>query len=86
MDGAIEVGATGQGVGNRGRRCPDFGNDISGGGPVSLSVWVGYVGDDTAHWKVFGDIPPQGVPQADGTAITEGEGRGVGVYPSVREN
>ena len=48
------MGATDQGVEKRGRVCPDLGKDLSGGGPVSIYVWVRDVGDDTTHWKVFG--------------------------------
>ena len=43
-------------------------NNLRGGGPGGTAVWVGDVRDDTAHWECFGSIPPQGGPQADGTA------------------
>ena len=66
------MGATDQGVGKRGRGFQDLGKDLCGSGRESFSVWVRYVGDDTMHWEGFGSIPPQGVPQDDGTANTEG--------------
>ena len=53
------------------RGFPDLGKDICGGDPGSFSVWFGYVGDYTTHWEVFGRIPPQGGPQADGTETAE---------------
>ena len=34
------------------------------------------------HWEDFGRIPPQGVPQTDGTATTEGTRWYVGLSPS----
>ena len=74
------MGLTDQGVGKRRRRCPDLGKDLNGGGKGSLAVWVRDVGDDTAHWEVFGRISPQGGPQADKTTTTEGGVWEVGVY------
>ena len=62
-----EVGATVQGVGQGGRRWPDLGENLRGGGPGCSVIWVGNVGDDTAHWEAFGRIPPQGVPRDDET-------------------
>ena len=56
------MGATDQGVGKRGRGCPDLRKDLRGDGPGSLAVWVGDVGDDTTHWEGSEWIPPQGDP------------------------
>ena len=33
------------------------------------------MGHDTAHWEGFGWLSPQGGPQADGEATSEGEGK-----------
>ena len=78
----VEVDVTDQGVGNRERGCPDLEKDLCGGGPGSLSVWVGDVGDDTVQWEGFGRILPQGGPQADGTATADGERQEVGISPA----
>ena len=48
------------------------------GGP---SVQVGDVGDNTAHWEVFGMITPQGGSQTDGTTTLERAGRWMVVSP-----
>ena len=65
------MGTTDQCVGNIGRGCPDLRKDPYGSVPVSIDVWVGEVGDYTAHWEVLGRIPPQGGLQADGTETVE---------------
>ena len=38
-----------QGVGKVGRGCSYLRKNIRGGGPGGTTVWVGDVGDDTAH-------------------------------------
>ena len=48
------------------RRCLELGENLRGSGSGVSVVWVGEVGDNTAHWEASGNIPPQGVPQADG--------------------
>ena len=62
------MGATVQGVGQGGRECPYLREYLRGGGSIGSIVWVGNVGDDTVHLEASGRIPPQGGPQADGTA------------------
>ena len=52
------MGATDQGVGERGHICPDFGKDLHRDGTGNFSVWVGDVGDHTTHYEGFGCIPP----------------------------
>ena len=74
-EGAKEVGATVHGIGKGGNGCPEVGNNLRGGGPGGSTVCVRDVGDDTTHWEGFGRIPPQDVPQADGTSISERERR-----------
>ena len=76
MEVMTEVDTIDQGVGKKGRGCPELGKDICGGGPGSLSVWVVDVCDDTAHCEGSVSIPPQGGTQADGTATAEGGGGG----------
>ena len=49
LEGATEVGMTGQGVGKIGRGWADLRKDLRGGGPGNLAVWVGDVGDEIAH-------------------------------------
>ena len=56
----LGVGATGKGVGYRGRVCLNLRKDLRGGVTGSFTVWVGDVGDETPHWEGFGRIPPQG--------------------------
>ena len=77
-----EVGATGQGVGKRGRGCLNLRRDLRGGGSGSLAVWVGDVGDGTAHWEGLGRIPKKVGLQDDKTATMEGDLREVGVSPA----
>ena len=72
----IDVGATFQGVEKGGRVFPELGNNIRGSGTGVPSVWVGYVGDDTTHREVFGQILQHDGPQDDGTVTLEG-----GCYP-----
>ena len=77
--------ATGQGGGGRGRGWPDLGKYPCGGGPCSLGVWVGDMGDDTVQWNIFWWIPPQVVPQVDRTEIRRGS-NGKRVYPMLVED
>ena len=53
------MGATIQGVGKGGREFLHLRKNLCGGGPGVPAVWVGDVGDDTAHWEIVGRIPPQ---------------------------
>ena len=76
------MGVTFQGVGKGGHVCPDIGKNLCGGVPGGPAVLVGDMGDETLHWGGVEQIPPQGIPQADGTATSEGEGREVGVSPA----
>ena len=66
------MGTAVQGVGNGGRGGPYLGKNLCNDDPGGPSIWLGYVGDDTAHWEGVGWIPPQGRSQAGGTATSEG--------------
>ena len=79
--GVTEVGADVQGAKQGGRRCPDLGDILRGGGSGDSIVYVGDVGVDTVYWEASGRFPPQGGLQADGTTTSEREGRWVGVPP-----
>ena len=68
-----------EGVEQGGCRCPDLGENLCVGGSGGSVVWVEDVGDDTTHWEGFGQISPQGVPQADGMTTSERSGRWMGV-------
>ena len=61
-----ELGASDEGAGQGGCRCPDLSPDILGGGPVGNVVRVGDVADDPPYPEDVGRIPPQGGPQAGG--------------------
>ena len=78
-EGAVEVGVTVQDVDKGGHIFPDLGKNLPGSVLVGHYVWVGDVGDDTAHWEGLGWISPQGGLQADVTASSEGKGRELGV-------
>ena len=67
------------GVGEGGCGCPDLGPDILGGGAGSQDLRVGEMGNDTVHWEGFGQIPPQGGPQADRETTSKRTGRWMGV-------
>ena len=69
-------------VGKGGRGCLDLGKNICGSGSGGTDVWVGDVGDDTAHWERVGRIPPLGDPQEDGTETLEWGGQEVDVSPT----
>ena len=58
--------------------------NLCGGGLGGIAVRVRDVGHETAHWKIFGRITPQGGPQADGTTTSEKAGRWMVVYPGGR--
>ena len=81
-EGSTEVDVNVQGVGKGGCGCPDLGNNLRSGVTGGTSAWFGEVGDDTAHLECVGNIPPQGGPQADGTATSQEEGWEVGLYPA----
>ena len=86
LSGASEVGVDVQGVEQVGCVCPDLGGGLYGSGSGGYFVWVGDMGDDTAHWEGFERIPPKGGPQADGTTTSERSGRRVGVSPAGGNN
>ena len=44
------------------------------------------MGYDTAYWKGFGRIPPQGGPQDDGATTLERAGQWMGVSPTGRSD
>ena len=71
-----------KGVGGRGIVRLDFRNFLCGSCSGSIVVWVGDVVDVPMYWEDFGRIPPQGGPQTDGTATTEGTRWYVGLSPS----
>ena len=76
------MGAATQGVEQGGRGFLYLGVNLRGVGSGGSVLWVRDVGDDTAHWDSYGQIPPQGGPQADGTTTLERKGRWVGVFPA----
>ena len=49
-EGATEVVVNVQGIVKGRRRCPFIRNNLRDGGPCGSSIWVGDVGDVTAHW------------------------------------
>ena len=63
-----------------------FGDNLCGGGSWGHDVWVGDMGDDTAHWQGFGRIPPQCFPQANWTTTLERARRWMGVSYYVGSN
>ena len=67
------MGATIQCVEKGGCGCSELGKNLCGGGTGGSAVWVGNMGDGTAHWEGIEHIPPQGVPQADGKLTSEKE-------------
>ena len=74
--------STDQGAGKRGKLCPDLSKDLRGVGPGSFAVWVIDVGDDTTHWEVFVNTPPQDGPHVDSMATAEGCLWYMSVYPA----
>ena len=79
-----ELVAAVQGVNQGGCRFQDLGKNLHGICSGGSAVWVRYVGDDTAHWKGFGRITPQGVRKYDGTTTYDRAGWWVGVSPAER--
>ena len=61
--------------------CPDTGTDLLGCGTIGTAVRVRDMGPDAAYEEGIGRIPPQSVPQADGTAAVEGAGKRLGLPP-----
>ena len=74
-EGVTYMGATIQGVGKGGCGCPNLGKNLHCGVTGCTYVWVRDVFDDTTHWEGVERILPQYVPQDDGAAFLEGEGR-----------
>ena len=86
LKGAAEVGVAVYGAEQGRCVCPYLKDNLHGGGSFSDYIQVGDVGDDTAHWEVFGRIPPHGGPQADGKTTLERTGRWMGVSPARGSN
>ena len=80
MEGATEVVKTVQGVGKGGHGWMYLGNNLCGSGPGGPAVWVVDMCYDTTHGEGVVWIPPQGIPQYDGTETSEGGG-----YPPLEE-
>ena len=49
-----------------------LGNNLCGSGPGGPAVWVVDMCYDTTHGEGVVWIPPQGIPQYDGTETSEG--------------
>ena len=67
-----EVGVADSDIEQGGSRCPDIGTYLLGGGEIGPSIRVRDMDPDGAYEEGFGQIPPQGVPQDDGTTTKEG--------------
>ena len=64
-----------------GSGCPDIGTDLLGGGAIGPAIRIRDMGPDAAYEEGIGRIPPQGGPQADGTAAVEGAVQRLGLTP-----
>ena len=53
--------------------CKNIGTDLPGSGAIGNYMRVRYMGPNTVYADGVGRFPPQGGPQADGTANAEGE-------------
>ena len=67
-----------------GSRCQVIGTYLLGGGAIVTAIRVRDMGPDATYEEVVGRIPPQGGPQADGTAAVEGAGQRLGLPPLWR--
>ena len=76
------MGAAVSDADQEGIRCPDLGEDLRGGGSGGHSLQVRDMSNDTAHWEVFGRIPPQGGPHTDREKTSERAGGWMGVSTS----
>ena len=76
-----EVGAADSYIDHGGSGCPDIGTDLLGGGAISPVIQVKDMGPDASYEEGIGRIPPQGGPQADGTASVEGVGQTLVLNP-----
>ena len=77
-----EVGTDVQCVEQVGRRCPDPGENLHGGGSDVPAVRYRDVGDATVHWEDFGLISPQGGLQVDRTITLERTVQSMGLSPT----
>ena len=73
------MGTADMDIGERGSKCLDAGNVLGFGGTGGYFIWVGDVGYVPTHWEDLGRLPPQGGPQTDGAATTDGNGWYMGV-------
>ena len=59
-EGTAEVGTDALDAEQGRTRCPELREDLRGGGSGVHALRVGDVGNEIAHWEIFGRIPPQG--------------------------
>ena len=76
-----EVGTADSYIDQGGSGCPDIGTDLLDGVETGPDVQVRDMGPDAAYEEGVGQIPPQGGPEADGTADVEGAGQRLGLPP-----
>ena len=65
------------------RRCPYIGTYLLGGGAIGPAIQVRDMSPDAVYEEGVWRIPPQGGPQDDCTANTEGSGWRLGLPTSV---
>ena len=75
------MGADESDIDQGGSGCPDIGTDLIGGGSIGTAIRVRYMVPDSNYEEGVGRIPPQGVPQDDRAATTEGAERRLGLPP-----
>ena len=73
------MGASISGADQRGNGCLELGEYLCGSGSGDHALWVGDVGNDTAHREGLGRIPSQGVPHAHGETSSDRKGWWMGV-------
>ena len=79
-----ELCAADQGVDQGGCVCPDLGENLREGGSGGHAVLVGDVGDDTAHWEVWGRFHHRVALRLMGKQPQRGRDGGW-VYPPLSE-
>ena len=77
-----EVGAADLDIDQEGNECPETGTYLLVGSAIGHAIWVKEMGPDAAYEEGVVCIPPQGGPQADGEATTEGTGQRLGLSPA----